>query len=322
MYYIDRIDMTDATFLSGSVEEPSATETEWVSGGTYAVGDERIRSSLHRVFKCAAPRSPSTTPASTVPPEGDPTGWVDMRPTDRYLPFGPMLRSDGLNVYQSKPLIRDDADIEYRLGARFANSIAMFGMAGAAWQVQVFDEPGGNFVTERTGNIVAPATGFWDYAFGKRRVNDRVLITDLPMFPLAEIRIKIMGGVGATRKLSQCEVGSMQQIHGADFGGVEYGVTRDPRINFYEKEEKDGSVSILIYNSTYDLSGTVVLAANDEDEALIQWRNLLGKGIACTPTLQPGFQQSLVFAMLTKAPTSRDNFTMSKSSFTFKGLPT
>lgn len=323
MYYVERNTITTANFLAGSVAEPSASETVWVSGGTYAVGDERIRPDLHRVFKCAAIRSPATTPPSTTPPESDPTGWVDMRPTDRWLPFGPLPRADGKLVYQSLGLESTSADIEYRLQMRYANAIALFGLRGAAWSVDVYAAVGDTTpVQQRSGSIKAPAAGYYDYAYGQRRIRDRVLITDLPMYPSAEVRVKVTGGSGQLRRLSQCEVGKLRFLPGVDFGGTEYGLERTPKVYTTRKDEANGSASILIYGTSYDMSGTVSLSGNQEDSALSQLRGLIGRGVAYAPTLSPGYEQSLVFGVLKSAPTSRMSFGHSQTRFDIEGLPT
>lgn len=323
MYYVERIPITTASFLAGSVAEPSASETEWVSGGTYAVGDERIRASLHRVFKAAAIRSPSTTPPSTTPPEDDPTGWQDMRPTQRWLPFGPFVRTDGKRVYQSLGLESTTADIEYRLQMRYATAIALFGLRGQQWQVDVYAAVGATTpVAQYSGNITASSTGYWDYGMGQRRIKDRVLIKDLPLYPAAEIRIRITGSSGQLRRVSQIEVGVLRFIPGAHWGGTEYGLEREPKVYTAEKTEADGSTSVLIYGTSYDMSGTVAMDGAAEDSALTQLRNLLGKGVAYTPALVPGYEQSLVFGTLTSAPTSRHSQGHTGTRFVIKGLPT
>ena len=140
MYLIERPPLTDAMFLAGSVTEPSATETEWTSGGTYAVGAERTRTSKHRLYKCAVARSPSTVPPSTTPPEDDKAGWQEMRPTDRHVPFGPYVSASGKTIYRALALESTTADLTYRLLLRYCNAIALFGLRGAWVRVRVWDK--------------------------------------------------------------------------------------------------------------------------------------------------------------------------------------
>ena len=159
MYLIERPPLTDAMFLAGSVTEPSASETEWVSGGTYAVGAERTRTSKHRVYKCAVARSPSTVPPSTTPPEDDKAGWQEMRPTDRYLPFGPYVSASGKTIYRALALESTTADLTYRMLLRYCNAIALFGLRGAWVRVRVWDK------VLSTPNVLTASNDFSDPAW-------------------------------------------------------------------------------------------------------------------------------------------------------------
>lgn len=320
MYYIERNPITDATFLDGSVAEPATGETVWAVG-THAVGAEVIRPALHRVFRCAAAR----TGTDTAPPEVDRESWQDMRPTKRYLPFGPITRADGKLVYQNLPLQSTTEDIQFNLAMRYANAVAIFGMKGAVYRAQVYDKPGeeGVFITERTGRIKAAARGYWDYAYGQRLMRDRVLITGLPIYPNAEIRISIEGTGGQLRAVSQIVVGKLRYIPGVDFGGVAYGLNRSPKaFTSTQVDEPTGTTSVLIYGTSYDMSGTVKLSGKREDAALVQLRSLIGRGAAFAPTLIPGYQQSVVFGVLKSADVTRDSFDLSLADFRIEGLPT
>lgn len=317
MYYIERNAVTDAMFLAGSVGEPATGETAWAAG-TWAVGAEAIRPTLHRVFRCTVAR----TGSNLNPPEVDTASWADMRPTNRYLPFGPSARADGKLVYQNRPLKSTVADIEYRLAQRYANAVAIFGLRGATWRVRVYSSPGGPLVFERSGRIKSAARGYWDYGYGQRLINDRVLVTGLPIYPNAEVRITIEAGEGQTRAVSQIEVGKLRFIPGVDLGGVEYGVVRSPKAFTSRKTEEDGSTSVLIYGTAYGMSGTVALSGKQEDSALQQLRNLIGRGAAFAPDLAPDYSQSLVFGVLESADVSRDASKATSARFDISGLPT
>ena len=318
MYYIERASIEDATFLSGSVGEPAAGESVWAAG-TYAVGAEVIRPLLHRVFRCAVAR----TGANTDPPEVDTTSWADVRSTKRWLPYGPLKRSDGKLVHQSHALSTTAADIEYRLQLRYTNAIALFGLRGASWSVEVYPTVGAAVpVKTITGTIKAPAYGYYDYAYGRRRMRDRVLVTDLPIYPAAEVRIKVTANSGQERRVSQIEPGKLRFIPGVSWGGVLAGLRRSPRAYSYRKEEPDGTSTTLLYGSTYDMSGQIKLDGPSEDNALVQLRSLLGKGVAYAPTLARGFEQSLVFGTLETADTERESVRISSINFQIRGLPT
>ncbi len=318
MYYIDKITLTDASFLAGSVAEPAAGETVWAVGA-HAVGDEVIRPGLHRVFKCAVAR----TVSDTLPPEQDATSWKDMRATKRWTPLGPLVRADGKLVYESHALESASGDIEYHLKLRYCNAVALYGLRGAEWSVEVYaNDTAPTPVKTFTGTIKAPAMGYYDYAYGQRRYRDRKLITGLPIYPAAKVVIKIKGSGSQMRRVTQIDVGRLRFIPGMSWGGVVPGLTRTPRAYTYRTEEKDGSSTTLIYGTTYDMAGQIKLNGDSEDNALVQLRNLLGKGVSFAPTLAPGFEQSLVFGTLEEAPTTRESKPISSISFQIRGLPT
>lgn len=318
MYYIERNTITDAMFLPGSVAEPSATETVWAPG-TWAQGAEVIRPSIHRVFRCSNARAPT----DTLPPEQDTNNWTDMRPTDRYRPFGPNVRADGKLVYEGKPLKSTTGNIEYRMLQRYANAVAIFGAKGALWRVQVYNKPvseGGTLQVEKTDRIKSAARGYWDYRYGQRTTTDRVLVHGLPIFPNAEIRISIEGTADQLRAVSQIEVGKLFFIHGMYEGGVEYGLLRSPRVFTASKTEPDGSTTVLIYGQSDDVSGTVSFRGKQENSALVQFRGLLGRGVAFTPSLDPSYLQSLTFGILTASDVARNKSDDSSARFEIKGL--
>lgn len=75
--------ITAARIAAGTtIAEPAAGETLWVSGGTYALGDKRIRVETHRVYEAV-----QASTGRTIAPELDGTYWKDMGPTLRWAPF-------------------------------------------------------------------------------------------------------------------------------------------------------------------------------------------------------------------------------------------
>lgn len=320
MYYIERNTVTDAMFLAGSVGEPATGEVAW-SATNWAANAEAIRATTHRVYRAINARAPT----DTTPPENDPTNWKDMRPTKRYLPFGPMPRTNGKLVYQNYPLTSTTENLVFNMAQRYANAVAIFGAKGAMWRVKVYDKPvasGGVLQKEYSGRIKSSARGYWDYAYGQRSTTDRVLVTGMPIFPNAEIQVSIEGSGSQTRAVSQIEVGKLRYIPGAEIGFTTAGLNRSPRVFTNRETEENGTTTVLIYGSTYDMSGSISISGNQEDTALIQLRALLGKGVAYAPTLAPGFQQSLVFGIMKSSDTTRDHLLRSTIQFQIEGLPT
>ena len=144
----------------------------------------------------------------------------------------------------------------------------------------------------------------------------------MPIYPAAEVRIKITANAGQERRVSQIEPGKLRFLPGVSWGGVVAGLRRSPRAYSFRKEEQDGSSTTLLYGSTYDMSGQIKLDGSSEDNALAQLRSLLGKGAAYAPTLAPGFEQSIIFGTLEAADTDRESLRISGISFQIRGLPT
>ena len=322
MYYIERNPLSDAMFLAGSVPEPAPDEPAWVSGSAYTAGTEVTRANIHRVFRCAA-----AVPAGTVVvPEQDPARWQDMRPTLQRRPFGPHLQANGKLVYKHRPVQSTTADIEYRLKQRYANAVAIFGPRGALWRVRVYKSDGGELADERSGRIRSGEPGFWNFGFGQRQSIDRVLVTGLPIFPAAVVHISIEGIDDQLRAVSHIEVGKLRFIPGVDLqmplGGTEYGLVRAPRVLTRRETDADGTTATLIYGATYDMSGTVSLSGNREDNVLRQLLSLVGKCAAYIPSLEEGYSQSLLLGILKAAPVSRDVSKLSSFRFDIEGVPT
>jgi hypothetical protein len=321
MYLIERIPILAATFLAGSVPEPSARETEWVSGGTYAVGVERTRTSKNRVYKCAVARSPGSTPPSTTPPEDDPTGWQEMRPTDRWVPFGPYINAAGQTVYRSLALDSTTADLTYRLQLRYCNAVALFGLRGARVRVRVYATAGGTLAFDKAYTLKQPAAGYWDYAYGPKVPRDRLMVTGLPIYPAAEVRIDIEGSGSQQRRVTQIEAGKLRYIPGASFGGAEYGVTSTVRARMYRKQDDTGTEAVLLYGASQDLQGQVVLTGDRENAVLHMLRGLVGKGVAVVPHLSTGYEQRLVFGVIDVAPLKRTHLNLAAVDVSVRGLP-
>ncbi len=77
------IDITAASgrLTSTTAAEPSATETEWVSGATYLAGVECIRASTHRTY------TRLVDGAGTIAPELDTNNWKDTGATNKWAMF-------------------------------------------------------------------------------------------------------------------------------------------------------------------------------------------------------------------------------------------
>lgn len=317
MYYIQRAPLTDATFTAGTIAEPSPRETAWASGVNYPAGQEVARATTHRVYRCAVAHTSAASPL----PENDPTRWKEMRPTDRWAPYGPWVNAAGQTIYSGQAVESTTANLVWRLNLRYANAVALFGLRGATLRAQAYDAPGGTLVATRVVNLKRPAAGYWDLILGERSYRDRVLLRDLPMLPNGELVISIEGGAGQLRRVTQIEAGKLRQVHGANFGGTEYGVSNTPRARMFREQDADGTEKVLLFGVSQDMEASVVMDGNRENAALTALRGLAGRGVALLPSLGASYESRLTFGVIDSAPVTRTHNGITQARFSVRGLP-
>ena len=179
------IKITDAMIAANPVAEPAAGETAWVSGGTYALGDRRIRSTTHRVYECVQAHS-----ARTALPEADSAYWLDYGPTQKYAVF------DELTSTQSTAV----TTLTYVIKPGFFNAVALYGLDAATVDITVKDAPGGNVFFTQTHELSMPPLDWYDWAFGRIQPLDKLVVTGIVPYPEAELTITLSAAAGVTVK--------------------------------------------------------------------------------------------------------------------------
>jgi len=109
---VRRVVIDDASFVSSTVPETDAPA--WVSGTTYALGDEVIRTETHRVYVCLS------SGVSATAPEDDPSRWSNDRPTNRWAMFDAQI--------STKTVSDDDITIVIEPGR--VDTVALIGATG------------------------------------------------------------------------------------------------------------------------------------------------------------------------------------------------
>lgn len=323
MYLIDPIPILPAQIVdSGSIGEPFAhgkdgPETEWAAG-TWAVGQECVRVSQRRVYKCAVAR----TAADTTPPELDAGKWLEMRPTARYLPFGPYTNKADQLVFKRLAVASVTNDLVWRLNLRYADSVALFGLAGARVRVQVFKTVGGvQDGPDRVYSLLRGSAGQYDRRFGLRSYRDRLLIRDLPRHVAGELRISVEGDAGQLRQVSHICAGKFRFLPGIEFGGTEYGLTNTVRTQSFRTTDPDGTDTRLIYGTTQDMQGKVAFSAERERYVLPLLHRLAGRAVAWVPGLQDKYAQRLTLGCIDVVPVSADADPLSSMDMSISGYP-
>ena len=223
MKVIPPLTITDANLTSSTCAEPSAGETAWVSGTTYAVGDIRIRTATHRQYQRVI------AGAGTTAPELDTTNWLDVGPTNKWAMFD-LLRNT--QTSQASPLT-----VVITPGMRI-NSLALLGLLADTATATV--TVAGVAVYSRTQNLGTRETLDWyDYFFGPFSFMPSWVLFDLPPYTNAVITVTL------TRATGPAMCGSLVLGSCVYIGGVQYNSESDV-LNFSTVNRDAFGNSILV----------------------------------------------------------------------------
>lgn len=300
------LEITDAVMTSSSVAEPDTTagEAAWISGHTYAVGDEAIRTQTHRVYRR------ETAGAGTTPPEDDATNWTDIRPTNKWAAF------DGEISTQST----DVEELSWVLRPGFFNSIAMYGLEGEEVQAVVKDTPGGSVVFDQTIGLIEPVPDWYEWYFSPIKAANKLLFSDILPYPDAELTLTVRASPGITVKAGMAAIGDLRPlITSNDWGGTLGGAKAEPRSFSYIKTELDGTTRIIKRRAATDNTFSVALPRIDADYALASLQEVLDVPCAVIATSEPGFLGLNTFGLVSGSM-SYDSYGNATLTITTKGM--
>lgn len=304
------ITITDAMIGAGTtIAEPASGETAWVSAGTYVLGDRRIRSTTHRVYECVQANT-----GRTAFPEVDTAYWLDAGPTQRYAPF---------DTYTSTAATATTS-ITYVLNPGYFNAVSLYGLTGTQIVVSVKDAPGGTeiyrYPASGTASLTEPPTGWYDYMFGKRRPIQKLVLSNLPIRPTAELTITVTAAAGVAVGIGMINVGDLTPLLGdAEWGGVTGGASAEPTSYSYIKTNDDGTTTIKRRGKSTNLRATVVIPRQKADAALATVQQVLDVPVSWIATTSQGFDGLNVFG-IGSCSMSYDSFGIATLQVNVKGL--
>ena len=295
--------ITNAMILAGtSIAEPAAGETAWVSAGTYALGDLRIRSTTHKVYSCVQAHS-----GRTALPEVDSAYWLEKSATLRWAPF---------DIYTSTPATASTS-ITYVLQPGYFNSLAMYGLVGSSVAITVKDAPGGTTVYSKTVSLLEDPLGWWEFLFLGTRQISKLILTGIPIRPTAELTIVI---TGSTCAVGMINVGDYKSLMGeASWGGTQYGAKAEPISYSYIKTNADGTTSIIRRNAATSMRASIVLPRDQADYALACIQEVLDVPVSWVATESSGYDGLNVFG-LGSGSLSYDSFQIATLDLSIKGM--
>jgi hypothetical protein len=301
MNIINPITITDAMLTSSTLAEDSTSA--WTSA-TYAVGDYRHVVATHRVYKCAVAGS------STVSPELDPTRWVDTRPTNKWAPFDIYTITAAATV----------TTMTYVLTPGYFNAIALYGLTGTGYTLTVKDVTGGTAIYTSTGYLYGAPEGWYEYLFGGVKPVDKLVFTDIPIRPAAEITLTITAAAGQPVGLGMMAIGDYVSLAGSgDWGGTQYGASAEPVTYSYIKTNEDGTTTIVRRHSATNLRVTVSMPRDQADAVLQSMQSVLDVPVAWIATSVSGYAGLTTFG-IGSGSMKYDNFSVANFEISVKGL--
>lgn len=303
MNILTPLTITNAMILGGtSIAEPSAGETAWVSAGTYAVGDLRIRAATHRVYSCVQAHT-----GRTALPEVDSAYWLEKSPTQRWAPF---------DSYTSTPATATTS-LTYVLQPGYFTALAMYGLVGTSAAITIKDAPGGAVIYSNTVSLLENPAGWWEYLFLPTRQISKLILTGLPIRPTAELTIVI---TGATVAVGMINVGDYKSLLGdGAWGGTQNGAKAEPVSYSYIKTNADGTTTIVRRNAATSMRASVVLPRDQADYALACVQEVLDLPVSWVATEPGGFDGLNVFG-LGSGSLSYDSFNIATLDLSVKGM--
>ncbi len=275
--------MTDAMLTSSTVTEPAAGETAWVSGGTYAVGDLRIRGTTHQVYKCVQAHT-----GRTALPEVDSAYWLAVYATQKWAMFDAYASTQSTATTTLTVVLRPG----------IVNAIALINVDAVTATVVLKDAPGGTVVDTRVIDLQEYPLDWYDWAFGQIKAKTKLVIDNLMIYADPEITVTLAASAGVTVKCGLLAFGDYRDLlDGAEFGGAQYGTTANPTTYSYIKTDEYGNTVIKRRGSASDMRFQVMLPKSNSDAALSAVQNVLDMPAILVASGLSGYSGLTVFGL-------------------------
>lgn len=277
------IEITDAMLTSCTIAEPDSGETAWVSAGTYALGDERIRTTTHKTYYCILGHT-----GRTALPENDFSYWEEKRPTNRWAQMDSTVSTDSTAT----------ASMTIVLQPGFFNAVALYKLTGAAISVSVKDSPSGSIFFSYSGDLFEPFADWYEWLFDPYRQLTKLVLSDILPYDTAELTITVTAGAGETVGIGMICVGDLRSfISSSNVGGTQYGARVEPVDYSLIKTDDYGNTRIVKRPATTGMNVSIFLPQADTDYALSVLQDVLSTPAAWIASEHEGYAGLSVFGI-------------------------
>lgn len=299
----------DPTRWEDQGEYAGQLEVPWISSGpfNYYVGDLFIRTSTHRTYECVVAHAAG----SGVPPELDPTRWLDVGPTNRWKAFDP---------YSVTPTVADSTLTYVIQPGAFVTGISIWKPQGDTYSIVVKDAPGGAVIASKTGDLYEQAAGFYEYLYQPWRQVQKVGIDNIPLALDPEITVTITAASGTRAAIGTLLIGDWRVFIGAgEWGGTEYGASSSRQSYSYLEYNADGTIKREVKRaSRRDVRASVIVPAEEAMYADALIEEVMNIAVEFEATEMPRYGYLNLIGRLTADMTAENNI-MTKINITMKG---
>lgn len=241
-------DITSAQIATGTTipaVDTARDEVAWDSGSAYA-GTESGINHGGRLWAAIAP-------SANVVPGTNTAKWRSTGPSNRMAPFDDQINTSA----------RATGSLTYVLKPGFFNGLALYGLAGDALSVTLYESPGGPVLYQWSGDLFEQAMGLFEYLYMPLRMLTKRIANNLPLSPDAELHITITAAGAGDCAIGMIVCGFWASLLGSGqlIGGVEMGASAAVKTYSYIKTEDDGTTTIIPRSPATNINCTVVIDA-------------------------------------------------------------
>lgn len=197
--------MVTSAMLTSNVPEPATGDTPdpaaWAVGTTYALGARVHVASTHMIYESVQAANLGNDPTTDTTA----TWWVQVSATNRYRMF------DQRNSSQTTRVGGIDVTVTPN---DVASGLALLNLSNVTSAVVTMTDPTEGTVYDQTHALQDPPTvgDYYEYCFDPIVMADSLVLTDLPSYRFASIRVQFLAGASDVAGVGVMALGRVREI--------------------------------------------------------------------------------------------------------------